>query len=87
MVNERLRYIQSFVDAVDSVESGRKGMISDNDFLISGYRAEYYDIIRPQLKNRNPLVVKETVLLLSKVKERRALDDIREILLREGVAV
>ena len=61
MVNERLRYIQSFVDAVDSVESGRKGMISDNDLLISGYRAEYYDIIKPQLKNRNPLVVKETV--------------------------
>ena len=80
MVNERLRYIQSFVDAVDSVESGRKGMISDNDLLISGYRAEYYDIIRPQLKNRNPLVVKETALLLSKVKERRALDDVREIM-------
>ena len=80
MDNGRLRYVRSFLDAVGYVESGRKGMISDNGNLIAGYKPAYYDILRPQLKNRNPLVVKETVLLLSKLRERQALDDVREIM-------
>jgi len=80
MESERLRYTQLFLDAVGYVESGRKGMISDNENLITRYKPAYYDILRPQLKNRSPLVVKETVLLLTKLGERQALDDVREIM-------
>ena len=87
MENERLRYLRSFLDAVDYVESGRKGMISDNDGLITRYRPAFYDIIRPQLKNRNPLVVKETILLLSKLGERQALSDVREIMYSDNGTV
>ena len=80
MENERLRYTESFLNAVGHVESGRKGMISDSEILVTRYKPLYYEIIRPQLKNRNPLVVKETVLLLSKLRERQALDDIRDLI-------
>ena len=80
MESDRLRYTQLFLDAVGYVESGRKGMISDNENLITRYKPAYYDILRPQLKNRSPLVVKETVLLLTKLGERQALDDVREIM-------
>ena len=87
MEDLRLRYLRSFLDAVEYVESGRKGMISDNENLITRYRPPYYDIIRPQLGNKNPLVVKETVLLLTKLRERQAVDDVRKIMYSDNGTV
>lgn len=87
MEDLRLRYLRSFLDAVEYVESGRKGMISDNENLITRYRPPYYDIIRPQLGNKNPLVVKETVLLLTKLRERQAVDDVRRIMYSDNGTV
>ena len=79
MDNGRLRYIELFLDAVDSVESGRKGEISENRRLVSDYRSDYYSVIEPHLKSSSPRVRMETVLLLSKLKERRAQDAVRHM--------
>ena len=79
MGSVKLAYTQLFLDAVDDVESGRKGGISDNRKLISDYRPEYYTVLETQLRNPNTAVRKEVILLLTKLKERKAADRIREM--------
>ena len=79
MVSGKLAYLQSFLDAVDDVESGRKGGISDSKGLISDYRPEYYSVLEAQLKNPSPAVRREVILLLTKLKERKAAERIREM--------
>ncbi len=79
MSSGRLAYLQSFLDAVDDVESGRKGAISDSKMLMSDYRPEYYSVLETQLKNPSPAVRKEIVLLLTKLKERKAAERIKEM--------
>ena len=73
----RLRYRELFLDSVDYVESGRKGEISDIRRLLSEYDPSYYPIIEPHLKNTNPRVRMEVVLLLSKLGERKAVERIK----------
>ena len=63
MVSGKLAYLQSFLDAVDDVESGRKGAISDSRELVLEYRPEYYSVLETQLKNPSSAVRKEVVLL------------------------
>ena len=79
MDDGRFRYLELFLDSVDFVEAGRKGEISENWRLVSEYRPEYYSVIEPHLKNSNAGVRRETVLLLSKLGERRAMDRIKEM--------
>ena len=79
MGSERLLYTELFLDSVDYVESGRKGEISDNKRLISDYRPDYYSILEKQLRNPNTGVRKETVLLLTRLKERKAIGRIKEM--------
>lgn len=79
MVSGKLAYLQSFLDAVDDVESGRKGAISDSRELVSEYRPEYYSVLEAQLRNPSPAVRKEVVLLLTKLKERKAAGRIKEM--------
>ena len=79
MVSGKLAYLQSFLDAVDDVESGRKGAISDSRELVSEYRPEYYSVLETQLKNPNSAVRKEVILLLTKLKERKAAERIKEM--------
>ena len=79
MVSGKLAYLQSFLDAVDDVESGRKGAISDSRELVSEYRPEYYSVLETQLKNPSSAVRKEVVLLLTKLKERKAAERIKEM--------
>ena len=79
MDDGKLRYTELFLDSVDMVESGKKSSISENRRLVYDYRPPYYSVIEPQLGNPNPRVRMETVLLLSNLKERRAIDRIREL--------
>ena len=87
MDDGRLRYLELFLDSVDYVESGRKGEISENRRLVSEYRPQYYSVIEPHLKNPNAGVRKETVLLLSKLGERRAMDRIKEMRISDNELV
>ena len=68
-----------FLDSVDFVISGRKGSISENHYLINNYDAKFYPIVRSQLKSSNNRVKTETVILLTKVNERAAADDIKAL--------
>lgn len=79
MENGRLRYLELFLDSVEYVESGRKGSISENRELVSQYSSSYYSVIEPHLKNSDPRVRRECVLLLSKVKERKALERVKHM--------
>ena len=79
MDNGRLHYMEIFLDAVDFVESGRKGLISDNKELISRYDPTFYSVLEPQLKNPDPRVRREVILLLTTLRERKALERIREM--------
>lgn len=79
MDNGRLRYIELFLDSVDSVECGRKGSISENRRLVSEYRSDYYSVIEPHLKSSSPRVRMEVVILLSKLKERKALEAVKHM--------
>ena len=79
MDNGRLRYLESFLDSVDFVEAGKKGAISENRSLISGYEPSFYSVLEPQLKNPDQRVRREVVLLLSALRERKAIDRIKEM--------
>lgn len=79
MDNGRLRYTELFLDCVDYVESGRKGEISDNKRLVSEYEPSFYTVLEPHLRNTDQRVRREVVLLLSRLKERRALERIKEM--------
>ena len=79
MDSDKLRYTRSFLDSVDYVEAGRKGEISENRVLVADYRPEYYPVLEAQLRNPHPAVRKEVVLLLAKLKERKAIGRIREM--------
>ena len=84
MENGRLRYLELFLDAVEYVESGRKGAISENRELVSNYSPSYYSVLEPHLKNTDQRVRRETVMLLSKIRERKALETIRDMRIHDN---
>ena len=84
MENGRLRYLEVFLDSVEYVESGRKGAISENRELVSDYSPSYYSVIEPHLKNSDPRVRRECVLLLSKLRERKALETVKHMRLYDN---
>lgn len=75
----RLQYLQHLLGCADYVSSGRKGMICEDRFLIAQYDPRYYDLLQTQLKNKSPRVRIETIMLLTALKERQAVDDISKM--------
>jgi ribosomal protein S27AE len=75
----RLRYLEHFLDCVDFVSSGRKGAVSEDKFLVTAYVPEYYTILQKHLKNTDPRVRSEVVILLTTLRERQAVDDIKKL--------
>lgn len=79
MDTDRLRFLEYFMDCVDSVESGKKGAIAENNRLASAYDPEFYDIVKKHLYNGNERVRIEVVLFFTKMKEVQAMEDIRTV--------
>lgn len=76
---ERLQYLEHFLDCVDFVSSGRKGAISEDKFLVKYYNQSFYSVLQKHLKNTDSRVRIEVILLLTKLRERLAIGDIREL--------
>ena len=83
-MDTRLDYLQYFYDCVDFVSSGRRGAICDDRDLILKYRPSYYDILQKQLSNPDPRVRIEIIKLLTALRERQALDDVRRLRMKDN---
>ncbi len=75
----RMGYLQELLDSIMLVSSGKKGAVSENKRLISDYDSSYYDILRRYLTNRDQRVSIEIISLLTALRERQALGDIRQL--------
>lgn len=67
---DRLGYLERFLDAVDDVERGRLGSISENRWLIINYKTDFLQAIEKYLSSPDDRVVSETISLLTAVGER-----------------
>lgn len=76
-------YSDRFLDSVDAVESGCKGSISGNKWLINNYRHDFYKSIAIYLKSSDSRVVSEVIDLFTAVEERSPSNDIK-VLRKEG---
>ena len=78
-MSTRFDCLQHFLDCVDFVSSGKRGAISEDRKLIADYDPSYYDILRNHLGSDDQRVKIEIVSLLTNLRERQAIDDIREL--------
>lgn len=76
-------YLDRFLDAVDSVESGRAGSISESRWLVNNYQPSFYRLIGPYLKSDDDRVISEVISLLTTVEERSPMPLVK-ILRKEG---
>ena len=81
---DRLQYLEYYLDCVDFVCAGRKGAISNDRKLIETYQPSFYSILQKHLRNGDLRVRIETIVLLTNLRERQALDDIRELRMRDN---
>ncbi len=72
-------YLQHFLDCVDFVSSGRRGAISEDRRLVAEYDPTYYDILQKHLRNPDQRVRIEIITLLTNLRERQAIGDIKEL--------
>ena len=73
----RLDYLGRFLDGVDFLLSGKKGSISEDRWLVQNYNPLFYDIIAKSLDHQDHRVRAESILLLSELRERSALERIK----------
>ena len=79
MAASRSDYRDRFLDAVDAVESGRRGAVSEDRWLAENYQGAFLSVVEGYLGYRHEAVVAETVLLLAAVRERAVYPRIREM--------
>ena len=78
MVN-RVDYLDRLLDAIDAVESGRAGSISDNRWLLNNYDRDFLSLVDKHLKSNDDRVVAEIISLFTYVGERAVADVIRDL--------
>lgn len=79
MVLNRLQYLEHYLGCIDFVISGRKGSISEDKQLVKDYDPAFYSVLEKHLKNVDHRVRTETVLLLTALKERQAMAEIKRL--------
>lgn len=87
MPTDRMVFLEHLLDSIDLVIAGRKGSISDDRWLFTNYDPSFYPMLSVQLKNTDTRVRTEIVLLLTAVKERSAIDDIKNIRMNDNEKV
>ena len=78
MVN-RVDYLDRLMDAIDAVESGRAGSISDNRWLLNNYDRDFLPLVDKHLKSQDDRVVAEVISLFTHVGERAVADTVRDL--------
>ncbi|MFA5452175.1 MAG: hypothetical protein WC248_01180 [Candidatus Methanomethylophilaceae archaeon] len=87
MLTNRMDYLNRFLDCIDFVIAGKKGSISNDKWLVANYDPSFYSILSVQLKNTDTRVRTEIVLLLTALKERLAIDDIKSLRMNDNEKV
>jgi len=75
----RIEYLERFLDCVDFVSSGRRNAISGDRWLVNNYDPSFYGAVSKHLKSSDERVRADVVRLLAAVRERSALDTVREM--------
>ena len=75
----RIEYLERFLDCVDFVLSGRRNAVSEDRWLVNNYDPSFYGAVSKHLKNSDERVRADVVRLLAAVRERAALDLIKEM--------
>lgn len=83
----RLEYLEHFLDSVDFVSSGKKGEISNDKWLVVNYQSGFYSVIEKYLKSTDDRVRAEVVMLLTSLRERAAMDIVKEMRIRDNERV
>ena len=79
MTVSREDYLDRFLDAVDSVESGNRGAISEDRWLVENYQGSFLPVVRIYIENGEEAVSAETVLLLASARERAVYPLMRDL--------
>ncbi|MCL2786227.1 MAG: HEAT repeat domain-containing protein [Methanomassiliicoccaceae archaeon] len=83
----RLGYLERFLGCVDMVMAGRRNAVSGDKWLVSNYEPSFYSVLSKHLRSPDPRVRADVVNLLAAVKERAALDIVRELRTNDKDAV
>lgn len=80
-------FLEHLLDSIDFVIAGKKGSVSEDRWLFANYDPSFYPLLSVQLKNTDTRVRTEIVLLLAALKERLAIDDIKNIRMNDNEKV
>jgi len=75
----RLEYLGRSLDAVDLVQNGRGGSISESKWLRWNYSPEFVDILSQYIRHPSPSVRAEAIILLTLVKDSSLMAEIENI--------
>ncbi len=79
MAASRADYIERFLDAVDSVESGRRGAVSENRWLVENYQGSFLSLVESFMDSQDEAVAAETILMLASARERSVYPKVRDL--------
>ena len=80
-------FLEHLLDAVDAVESGNRGSLSDDRWLRENYEGRFLPFVDRYVGSRDENVAAETILLLASARERSVLPEITDLSRRGGDAV
>ncbi len=75
-------YLGRFFDAMDAVESGSRGAVSDDRWLAENYSGEFLPLLEPYIRVSDEAIAYETILLLANVRERSISPEIDDLFKR-----
>ncbi len=79
MAASRADYIDRYLDAVDSVESGNRGAISEDRWLVENYQGSFLPLVKSYITNDEESVAAETILMLAAARERSIYPEVRDL--------
>ncbi len=80
-------FLERFLDAVDAVESGGRGALSDDRRLREDYEGRFLPLVERFIVCRDEAVAAEIILFLASVRERSVHSKIKDLSVRGGDAV
>ena len=80
-------FLERFLDAVDAVESGSRGALSEDRRLREGYEGRFLPLVERYVSYRDEAIASETILFLASVRERSVFNIVKDLSVRGGDAV
>jgi len=83
----RTEYFDRFLDAVDAVESGNRGAISEDRWLVENYQGSFISVLGTFMESSDENVSAETILLLASARDRTVYSKVKDLSHRGGDSV